>query len=130
MGTSDFLGKGWSFPPQFTKGGSDVYVSSGIENIDKSLKIILGTSQGERTIHYNYGCNLSDFIFKERTVGNFSQLKSDIENSIVNYEPRVTLNEICIEEDIADDGKLWIKIDYTEKTTNSRFNMVYPFYIK
>lgn len=43
------------------------------------------------------------------------------------FEPRVVVNAIEFDEN-ATDGVLNIRIDYTIKQTNSRTNMVYPFY--
>ena len=39
------------------------------------------------------------------------------------------LNEVDVSGQRADEGVLLIAIDYTVRATNSRYNMVYPFYL-
>jgi phage baseplate assembly protein W len=44
------------------------------------------------------------------------------------YEPRIDLNKIDIDPTDELEGVLLINLDYTVRATNSRKNMVYPFY--
>ena len=53
-----------------------------------------------------------------------------ITNSILDFEPRVDLNGVNVDQSADVEGLLLISIDYTIRSTNSRFNMVYPFYLK
>ena len=41
----------------------------------------------------------------------------------------VTLDQLDVSESVAQPGLLLIGLEYTIRSTNSRFNMVYPFYI-
>ncbi|MCP4664332.1 MAG: GPW/gp25 family protein, partial [bacterium] len=52
-----------------------------------------------------------------------------IGDAILEYEPRVTLDRLEVDDDEAVAGRLLIRIDYTIRATNSRYNMVYPFYL-
>jgi uncharacterized protein len=45
------------------------------------------------------------------------------------HEPRIELDRLDISEDQATEGLLLISLDYTVRSTNSRFNLVYPFYL-
>jgi phage baseplate assembly protein W len=56
-------------------------------------------------------------------------VKKLIETSILYYEPRIDLNKIELELDRQNEGILMISLDYTIRSTNSRFNFVYPFYL-
>jgi phage baseplate assembly protein W len=124
-----FLGTGWSFPPSFASAGSDVHTVSGVEDIEQSLQILLKTRRGERVMQDEYGCDLSEFLFSEISQGLIGRLRSAISDAILHYEPRVSLNDIDVSETDAGDGVLLISIDYTVRATNSRYNMVYPFYL-
>ena len=53
-----------------------------------------------------------------------------VSNAILDYEPRIDLNNLTVSESEDQDGLLLISIDYTIRSTNSRYNMVYPFYLK
>ena len=53
--TSSFLGTGWGFPPTFTRGGGDVQMMSGPEDIHESLQILFSTQPGERLMQDAFG---------------------------------------------------------------------------
>ena len=53
-----FLGNGWSFPPAFDRGSAGVEMTFGLEDIQKSLQIIVTTSLGERIMQPTFGCGL------------------------------------------------------------------------
>ncbi len=45
------------------------------------------------------------------------------------WEPRITDVEVDIEEDNEYQNKYLVNIEYTVRSTNNLFNLVYPFYI-
>ena len=124
-----FLGTGWSFPPAFTKGGADVEMVSGAEDIQQSLQILLSTRLGERVMQDEFGCDLHGFLFEEVSQSLINSLTGLISDAILYHEPRINLERLDIAESETEPGLLLIQIDYTIRSTNSRFNMVYPFYI-
>ena len=127
---SGFLGTGWAFPPQFGAGGAEVAMVSGVDDIEQSLGILLSTRRGERLLQDDFGCALSEFLFGEISQGLIGQVRDLVGDAILHHEPRVTLNEVDVSEHRADEGVLMISIDYTVRATNSRYNMVYPFYLR
>lgn len=124
-----FLGTGWGFPPTFTGGGAGVETASGIEDIHQSLHILLSTRLGERVMLDEFGCDLNDVLFEEIDQGLVNTLTSLISDAILYFEPRITLDKLDVSESEADQGLLLIRLEYTVRSTNSRFNMVYPFYV-
>ncbi len=128
-GGNGFLGTGWSFPPAFTASGGDVHMVSEVEDIEQSLAILLATQRGERVMQDDFGCDLNEFLFGEISRGLIGRVRSVIEDAILHHEPRITLNDVEISASGAVAGLLMISIDYTIRATNSRYNMVYPFYI-
>ncbi len=126
---NSFLGTGWGFPPRFGKNGGSVEMASDEEDIRQSLEILLSTSQGERLMHPDFGCDLNRFLFEEIDHGLTTRLKELISDALLFHEPRIKVEDIEISESDATAGLLLISIDYTIRITNSRFNMVYPFYI-
>lgn len=95
--------------------------------VGQSLMTLLSTSPGERVHRYDYGCPLREYAFEKMDASTKTMLRDRIERSIIMFEPRVVVNAIEFDEN-ATDGVLNIRIDYTIKQTNSRTNMVYPFY--
>ena len=126
---SSFLGTGWSFPPTFASSGADVETVSAADDVQQSLEILLGTQPGERVLLEQFGCDLHRFLFEEVDQGLVNSLTGLISDAILFYEPRITLNDLDISQSDAEAGLLVISIDYTIRTTNSRYNMVYPFYL-
>lgn len=123
-----FLGRGWSFPPEFSKDKRTVITTEGEEDIEKSLHILLSTRLGERIMLPDYGCNLDELLFKPLNLTLKTYVSDLIKTAILYHEPRIDAEKIWIEESSSNDGILLINIDYRIRTTNSRKNLVYPFY--
>ena len=124
-----FLGTGWSFPPTFMAGGAEVVMVAGPDDIHQSLEVLLATRLGERVMQDTFGCDLHHVLFEDIDQGLINSLSSLISDAILYHEPRITLNRVDVSESTAQQGLVLIGIDYTIKSTNSRFNMVYPFYL-
>ena len=126
---TSFLGTGWSFPPTFTKGGAEVEMASGTDDIKQSLIILLQTRLGERTLQEDFGCEMNGFLFEEIDGRLINRITSLISNAVLYFEPRITLDKLDIDRSDAVAGLLLINIAYTVRSTNTRYNMVYPFYL-
>ena len=126
---ASFLGTGWSFPPTFSEGGADLATVFDAEDIHQSLQILFATSLGERVMQDDYGCDLGQFLFEEIDRSLINSLTGLVSDAILLHEPRIALNNLQISDGEAEAGLLLIQIDYTIRTTNSRYNMVYPFYL-
>lgn len=123
-----YLGTGWGFPPTFNKSSASVEMLKEVEDIESSLTIILGTKPGERTMHPDFGCNLENLLFESLTTTLKTYMTDIIKTAILKYEPRVILNKVELSESEELDGVVLITLIYTVRTTNTRFNFVYPFY--
>ena len=129
MDTSkSFLGRGWGFPPEFNRLTKAVNMLEDEADIKSSLEILLSTRLGERVMVPNYGCNLDELLFKPLTLTLKTFVIDLIKTAILYYEPRIDLNKIAIDPTDELEGVLLINLDYTVRATNSRKNMVYPFY--
>jgi phage baseplate assembly protein W len=123
----DFLGRGWSFPPTFNRGFAKVEMLEEEADIKSSLEILLSTLQGER-MHPQYGCNIEELIFESLDTRMKTLMADKIESAILYHEPRIELEDVSLEESREEEGVVWIKITYSVRSTNSRFNFVYPYY--
>ncbi|WP_130734447.1 GPW/gp25 family protein [Flavobacterium sp. J27] len=124
-----FLGSGWAFPPAFASGGTEVAMVSGEDDIKQSLQILLSTSVNERVMHSEFGCDLNRFLFEEVDQRFVNDISNIVSRSLLLYEPRIKVNEVTIKEVDLENGVVHIGIDYIVRTTNNRFNLVYPFYV-
>lgn len=126
----EFLGSGWSFPPAFDKEKRTVKLTHNREDIERSLEILLGTRKGERIMRPEYGCNLDEMVFESFNLSLKTYLADLVETAILYHEPRIEPLNINIDETFIYEGRLMIEIEYLIRTTNSRFNKVFPFYLE
>lgn len=126
---SVFLGTGWTFPPAFHAGGREIEMAVGEEDIRQSLELLLSTRLGERVLMADFGSNMDQMIFGEVNQALTTQISDTISDAILHYEPRITLEKVEIDADHMSEGVLTVNISYVIKAVNSRFNMIYPFYI-
>ena len=127
---NNFLGRGWSFPPSFSAGGADVATVAGEDDIEQSLGLLLATRRGERVMVPDFGCDLAEFLFEAISPSLVGQVRDLVSDAILNHEPRVLLNSVEVSDERAGEGLLLIEIDYQVRATNSRYNLVFPFYLR
>ncbi len=125
-----FLGIGWKFPPSFVKSQGEIIMVKNEENIHNSLSVLIATLPGERILQPEYGCDLTDFLFEGIDVSLHKRMADRIEQSIIKFEPRVKVLKIEFEDLLYKEGKIEVQVHYEIKATNSRHNLVYPFYIE
>jgi len=125
-----FLGRGWSFPPTFDKQTKSVQIVSEEADIEQSLQILLGTRPGERAMQPKYGCNLDVMLFEPLTTTLITIIKDIIRTAILYFEPRIEVKSIQIYTEQINEVLVMIEVDYLVRSTNSRFNLVYPFYLE
>jgi len=122
-----FLGKGWAFPPHFTRTSGTAEMVQYEEDIWQSLQILFSTSIRERVLQPTYGCNPEDYVFTSLNVSFLTYLEDLIRKNIAQNEPRIKLQTLSIVTGQLE-GTLEIILDYIVRSTNTRFNRVYPFY--
>lgn len=123
-----FLGSGWGFPPEFNLLTRETRMVSEEEDIRESLRILFSTAPGERMMQPSYGCGLKTLVFEHFSESTVTELKDLVERAVLFFEHRITLNEVDIDADELFQGVIKILLTYTVRTTNTRSNMVYPFY--
>lgn len=134
--TNDFLGRGWSFPPAFVKQEgmeSHVSMSVAVDDINESLQILLSTSFGERVMQPIYGCNLEDYQFEPMSSSLLGFIRDTVENALLYFEARIRVDEVTISESYSSDainGFVRIEVHYQVRSSNSRFNFVYKYYLQ
>jgi phage baseplate assembly protein W len=126
--SDSFLGTGWSFPPTFDTTANSVIMTSDETDIQLSLQILLATRKGERVMVPDYGCNLDEMLFEPMTTTFKTYIREMIKTAILYYEPRIDLSSIQVDDSRETEGVILIMLNYTVRTTNSRFNFVYPYY--
>jgi hypothetical protein len=125
-----FLGTGWAFPPTFTRRGHTAVLASGEEDIRQSLWVLFSTAPGERVMLPTYGCALWRMVFRSLTTTASTEITEAVRRAVLEWEPRVDLQAVAVEADHALDGLVSISVSYVIRGTNTRDNLVYPFYLR
>lgn len=99
-------------------------------DIRQSLLILLSTDPGERLMNPSFGCSIRSLVFETIDENLKAMLKEAIRKAIVFFEPRIDVENIMIDADKQNLGLIDIQIEYNIRMTNTRSNMVYPFYFK
>ncbi|MEL6536864.1 MAG: GPW/gp25 family protein [Bacteroidota bacterium] len=124
-----FLGIGWGFPPQFVRETNSVAMTANAENVKENLKILFDTKVGERVMEYDYGTKLHALVFGSNGAELQADIKDTISHAILMHEPRVNLISVALDDSGLLHGVVYIKVTYEIISANTRYNLVYPFYL-
>lgn len=124
----EFLGQGWSYPVETDHRGN-IALESQVENIRRSVRIILNTAKGERVMRPDFGCDIHDHVFSTLSPGTLNRIEDGVERALVKWEPRINVEGVEAEPDPSQPNRVNIEIDYWIMSTNSSDNMVFPFYL-
>ena len=122
-----FLGRGFGFPPTFAGGQARMVEDE--TDIHESLSILFGTLPGERVLQPGFGLDLSPLLFEPLTTTLRTLLEDRIATTLLIHEPRIRLLDLVVDDSQALEGLLQIRLEYSVRSTNSRFNLVYPYYL-
>ena len=127
---SGFLGTGWAFPVRFRRAGASggAAMVNDEQDIEESLKILFATRLGERLFHPKYGLDVNDLLFEAMSTTMRTLLEDRVKIGILIYEPRIEPLAVKVHSQEPASGELHIELDYRVRATNSRYNLVFPFY--
>ncbi|MCB0112584.1 MAG: GPW/gp25 family protein [Caldilineaceae bacterium] len=126
--SGEFLGRGWKYPVALER--AEIAMSSAETDIQEAIWIILSTALGERLMHPDFGCGIHDLVFAPNDTGTAGLARVYVEQAISRWEPRVDLEEVQVQPDLLNPEQLLISVAYRVRATDSRFNLVYPFYLQ
>ena len=124
----EFLGQGLSFPLQFSPRGQ-IALARGEQDIEQSIRIILGTVPGERVMRPEFGCQAWELVFAPNDPATAGLMADYVGSALERWEPRIEVNDVLVYADDEQDGALVVEILYSIKATHDERSLVYPFYI-
>lgn len=119
MDAGKLLGRGISFPPRVGADGR-LQWSEGERNVRESIQVILTTEQRERLMLPGFGGSLGQFLFEPNTVTTRHRLAERITRELAQWEPRITVESVTVEEDPADARTALATITYRLVATQAR----------
>jgi hypothetical protein len=123
-----FVGRGIAFPMRVSATGGLALVSSD-EEIAESIRLILGTSPGERPMRPDFGCPIHDHVFAPADSSIIGMIGFEVRNSLARWEPRIDVLDVVVSQDESRPSLLYIDITYEIRDTNDPRNLVFPFYV-
>lgn len=123
-----FIGAGWAFPLGVTTTGS-VALARREQEIEESIRLILGTAYGERPMRPEFGCGIHDYVFAPTDATTAGRIAHEVTASVQRWEPRVNLQWVDVFPDPDDASTLYVELSYTLRGTNDPRNLVFPFYV-
>lgn len=123
-----FLGRGWNFPVAVDATGAIAEAAYEVD-IEQSVRIILGTEPGERVMRPDFGAGLRGLVFEPINTTTMALVQYRVQNALVLWEPRIDSVTVVVSAD-PPRGKLQVDISYRIRTTNTFYNLVYPFYVQ
>jgi phage baseplate assembly protein W len=125
---ADFLGAGWPTPLQLDSEGH-IALAEADAAVRQSIWMILSTAPGERLMRPSFGCGIHDLVFAPINAATVGQISGLVMRSLIDWEPRIDVLDIDVGQEPERPHCLLIQISYRVRTTNNRFNLVYPFYV-
>lgn len=111
MSVGRLFGRGIAFPPRLGDDGRWAW-SEGETNIRESIIVILETEQRERLMLPRFGGGLRSFLFEPNTVATRHQISERILRALGQWEPRISVSEVTVEEDPRDPSSAVVTIHY------------------
>jgi hypothetical protein len=99
------------------------------EAVERSILDILQTSPGERVQLPAYGAGLRELVFAPNAPATHARVASRVREAIARWEARVDVEDVTVSVSAAEPNLMLIDIDYTVRSTNSAFNLVFPMYL-
>jgi phage baseplate assembly protein W len=128
-----FLGNGWGYDLEGAGVGLDghgrIAEAGGEDSIRRSIWLILGTAPGERVGRPDFGCGIYDLVFSSQNAATTGGIVSAVKGALSRWEPRINVLDVGVKPHPDAPNGLLVEIQYEVQATNSRFNLVYPFYL-
>ena len=99
------------------------------EDIREAIGIILNTVQGERVMRPGFGSNVIEYTFAAASSSMMQSISYEVREQLLLQEPRIVDVEVACRELNRLTGAIVVEVSYTVRSTNNRYNHVYPFYL-
>ena len=130
MDDKAFLGRGWAYPVTIDAMTGDIALVDHEEDIAQAVRLIIETGRGERVMRPDFGAGLNEFVFEPINTTTMALIRHRVEEALVTWEPRIRVQAVEVTADQASLGRIDIAIEYEVRSTNTFYNLVYPFYLQ
>jgi len=124
-----FLGRGLAFPVAADPATGTIAMAEYEEDIRQAIRIILDTDPGERVMRPDFGAGLRALVFEPINTHTLALARHRVEQALVLWEPRIDSVGVTVAAQQRQ-GLIAIEVRYRIRTTNSFYNLVYPFFLQ
>ena len=128
MNGKEFLGRGLKFPLQVDPRTGKLAMVDQEEDIREAIGIILRTGKGERVMRPEFGADTMEYAFAPASSSMTNAVSHELRLILLEQEPRIQDVEIQCDQIDQHSGAVVIHVSYTVRSTNNRYNHVYPCY--
>jgi uncharacterized protein len=76
-----------------------------------------------------FGCGIWDEVFSPMDATTAGRVAYDVRAALERWEPRINVTAVDVTYRDAERGRMDVSITYSERDTNDRRNLVFPFYV-
>jgi len=124
-----FLGRGFAFPVAVDAASDAIALAEYEEDIRQAIRIILDTEPGERVMRPTFGAGLRALVFEPINTHTMALARHRVEQALIVWEPRIDSVAVAVTAQ-PKQGLMNIEVRYRIRTTNTFYNMVYPFFLQ
>ncbi len=128
MNGKEFLGQGLKFPLQVDPRTGKLALVEQEEDIREAVALILRTGRGERVMRPEFGTDTMEYAFALASSSMLHAISHEVRLALLEQEPRIRDVEVWCDGPDQQNGGLALRVSYTVRSTNNRYNHVYPFY--
>ena len=132
-----YLGIGFGFPVarQSASGAGEaghLAHAAYEDSVRQGMMLVLFTRKGERVMRPNFGCGIHELLFAPNDATTRGMAESAVQEALLDWEPRSEVLKVAARSDAGEGGsgeRLLVHVAYRVRKTDTRFNLVYPFYL-
>jgi len=123
-----FLGRGWAFPVRTGPDG-EITVAEYEQDVHEAVRLVLGTEMGERVMLPEFAAGLRSLVFEPLSTTTRALVQHRVREALVTYEPRIDVVEVKVDLQRGAQPAVLVDVEYRVRSTNTFYNLVYPFYL-
>jgi uncharacterized protein len=127
--SKDFLGAGIAFPLRV---GEDGFIAMNTleDHVRQSILLIVQTARGERLMRPDFGAGLNKLAFDPLNQATITLAQHYVKEALIRFEPRIEVLNVEVTAGPQQQDRLVIHLHYRVRSTDTTFNLVYPFYVE
>ncbi len=83
-----FVGRGFRFPMGVDHRGA-IALTSGPEELNCSIRVVLATAPSERVMRPEFGCKIWDLLFEPVNANTLGLMAQAVREALAQWEPRI-----------------------------------------